>query len=854
MWPAPKPAGMVSERRRRLHTRDYTVGWICALPIELAAAQEMLDEVHEPNLDQSDTLLYNLGRIHGHNVVIACLPAGTTGTQSAATVAARMRSRFSNIKFGLMVGIGGGVPSVEQDIRLGDVVVSHPYQQHGGVVQYDFGKTMTKGHTRTGWLNAPPPVLLSAIVEQRARSIRRQSTLENHLARFNRTDLEVFNRQSAGPDWLFNATYEHPGGSTCRNCSNVEKVQRPGRRQGVNIFYGTIASGNQVMRDGVKRDEISKELGGVMCFEMEAAGLMNDFPCLVVRGICDYADSHKNKTWQPYAAATAAACAKEILTIVPSLPEPAPAPSGHDPESGQTRVEMKLDLLLREWQLGYRSPGQIVQDIKKDLVDDNVTEVDVEENREFIDEWLKSTEADGRFEQPIQERPRMNYESMGNQPTDRSRSPISTQDPPYASGSQARYDDVSDEDNDNWSNKDNYLLSDAETEVADEHRVPINLHRSNKTSYPHDTQQDLPVRSRSRHEHVRLDKKTPLRKPKANARDRAVLPGNTYYPQSRSRSPSPVQRRPRRKPHGPQTQHDGPYIPAQPKDDPYYPNYQPHQRQSQLHYGGSPYANGPGAYERQPVYGNIYNSDHEPAAPPLGRPPIGNENRYTDGYYDRDGYFVRYGNAAPYRVSYDSQPRPSSPPPPPPPPPPPDAYSYRTAEQAPRNPFSHDDPPKTFHFSTRDSGPNGFQFSNPESIFAEFLRAGSKTAVAGEDDFDFSGFGTGGMAGTSKARPGRSPSQNRPLEVTIVEKPLPVTLEEMFSGTTKKLKIKRKTYDQATGKTSTQDRILEVPIKMGLKAGSKIKFSDVGDQVEGGTQDLHFIVTEVPEPHHMTGR
>ena len=56
-----------------------------------------------------------------------------------------------------------------------------------------------------------------------------------------------------------------------------------------------------------------------MCFEMEAAGLMNDFGCLVIRGICDYADSHKNKKWQPYAAATAAACAKEILSVIPAI-------------------------------------------------------------------------------------------------------------------------------------------------------------------------------------------------------------------------------------------------------------------------------------------------------------------------------------------------------------------------------------------------------------------------------------------------------------------------------------------------------------------------------------------------------
>ena len=67
------------------------------------------------------------------------------------------------------------------------------------------------------------------------------------------------------------------------------------------------------MRNGIDRDRISRELGGVLCFEMEAAGLMNTFPCLVIRGICDYSDSHKNKDWQAYAAATAAAYAKELL-------------------------------------------------------------------------------------------------------------------------------------------------------------------------------------------------------------------------------------------------------------------------------------------------------------------------------------------------------------------------------------------------------------------------------------------------------------------------------------------------------------------------------------------------------------
>jgi DnaJ homolog subfamily B member 4 len=161
---------------------------------------------------------------------------------------------------------------------------------------------------------------------------------------------------------------------------------------------------------------------------------------------------------------------------------------------------------------------------------------------------------------------------------------------------------------------------------------------------------------------------------------------------------------------------------------------------------------------------------------------------------------------------------------------------------------------RTFHFST-GGGSNGFHFSNPESIFSEFFRNGGG-GMGGDDDDFATGFGSfggmGGMGGTPMGGAKRTSSsrfdggRRAPTpEVTVVERPLPVTLEELFNGTTKKMKIKRKTYDPATGKQSTQDRILEVPIKKGLKAGSKIKFSDVGDQVEGGTQDLHFIVQEV---------
>jgi hypothetical protein len=144
---------------------DYVVAWICALPLEMAAAKSMLDETHHqlPQLE-NDENTYTLGKIYGHNVVVTCLPAGVYGTTAAATVVSQMRSTFPNIRFGLMVGIGGGVPSKKNDIRLGDVVVSMPTGTSGGVVQYDSGKTISSGRfEQTGALNQPPQIILTTI-------------------------------------------------------------------------------------------------------------------------------------------------------------------------------------------------------------------------------------------------------------------------------------------------------------------------------------------------------------------------------------------------------------------------------------------------------------------------------------------------------------------------------------------------------------------------------------------------------------------------------------------------------------------------------------------------------------------
>ncbi|KAF3385173.1 Nephrocystin-3 [Penicillium rolfsii] len=306
-----------------LSHEDYTVGWICALPIEIAAAKLMLDTIH-PNLPRppNDRNTYILGNIGEHNVVITGLPSGAYGNTSATSVGMQLQSSFSAVRIVLMVGIGGGVPSNFADIRLGDIVVSQPSGLFGGVVQYDLGKVSSGGNfERTGMLNRPPKVLLTALATLQAHHLIEESRVVEFVssiqAKMPPDKATIFARPTQ-EDCLYQGDYDHIASSTCLRCDKSKLCPRPPRdRQEPVIHYGLIGSANRVVRDGRQRDQLARDLG-IYCVEMEAAGLMNDFPCLVVRGICDYADSHKNKVWQGYAAAVAAAYAKELLLIVPT--------------------------------------------------------------------------------------------------------------------------------------------------------------------------------------------------------------------------------------------------------------------------------------------------------------------------------------------------------------------------------------------------------------------------------------------------------------------------------------------------------------------------------------------------------
>lgn len=333
--------GSARQSRETGHTASsYTIAWICAIAYELAAARAMLDETYPPLLDQplEDSNNYTLGSICGHNVAIACLPASQYGNVNAAAVLTNLQRTFPKIRVCMMVGVGGGVPGPGNDIRLGDVVVGIR------VMPYELGKIGRRGRIRRmGGSLMPHPMLSTLLSTIRAKHESEPSRVPSIIQeRFSSTPEY---RHPDLPDRLFEAAYDHvssPGGvSQCRECDESRVIARSERTSTIpEIHYGAIGSGDKLIKHGLARDELARKLN-VICFEMEAAGLMSVLPCLPIRGICDYSDSHKNKAWQRYAAAAAAAYAREILELLPVVSSKTPTEKHTIPTSPG-----KLSILL----------------------------------------------------------------------------------------------------------------------------------------------------------------------------------------------------------------------------------------------------------------------------------------------------------------------------------------------------------------------------------------------------------------------------------------------------------------------------------------------------------------------------
>jgi len=214
-----------------------------------------------------------------------------------------------------MVNIGAGIPS-KYDIRLGDIAVSIPRDNHLSVIEYDFGKYELGGKfVLKGSLNKPPPILINAEDE-----IMKRSPLRKILR--NITKQPGYTRPNSG-DVLFDPTFHYTNKeddySRCEVSTEKKIVLRAERdktpRQPI-VHRGLILSGGGVIKNPTDRDHLRRGQNDAICFEIKAADIIDEIPCLVVRGIYDYADTHKQDGWYYYAAAVAAAYGKAILLKV----------------------------------------------------------------------------------------------------------------------------------------------------------------------------------------------------------------------------------------------------------------------------------------------------------------------------------------------------------------------------------------------------------------------------------------------------------------------------------------------------------------------------------------------------------
>lgn len=343
------------EHPRPSHREQFHVAIVCALPLEFDAALSQLDEIWDDDPTSpafgkapNDLNTYVNGRIWQHNVVLVLLP-NRMGKVNAAVVASDLRHSYPNVRVTLLVGICGGVPKAGNDeILLGDVVISR------SLVQYDFGREYPDGFRRKNSakdnLTGPNHEILGILA---MLDTDFKSRMHERAVSFLR-NLQQQNPKYAFPgtahDRLFQPEYrhKHQGSPDCECRSHVNELDavcekamecsceevgcedeflihrsRLDRRMAdvdndslfdPAIHIGPVGSGDTVMKSAIRRDKVA-ETEGIIAFEMEAAGIWEHQPCLVVKGVCDYADSHKNKKFQDYAAATAASVAKALLRL-----------------------------------------------------------------------------------------------------------------------------------------------------------------------------------------------------------------------------------------------------------------------------------------------------------------------------------------------------------------------------------------------------------------------------------------------------------------------------------------------------------------------------------------------------------
>ncbi len=303
-----------------LNPELYTVAWLAPLEIEARAALHMLDNQHQGRfpMGRGDDYVFQAGDVCGHNVIIATLPAGQEyGTGSAAALASQVKRFFPNLWFGLLVGVAAGLPDLSRkpplDIRLGDVLVGMPDGENAGLIAYELGKETGKDGfqlLRLGHVLATTETVVRSAIG--SIKIKGSSGAELLLPYYEYIkDKEHPSGTFVDPGQENDALYQVDDDGAERLEEREPRMDSKRTR----VWYGPIGSGEKLMKNARKRNEL-RDRYNIIGLEMEAAGTMNRIPVGVIRGVCDYGDEHKNKAWQPYAAAMAAAYAKAVLAEI----------------------------------------------------------------------------------------------------------------------------------------------------------------------------------------------------------------------------------------------------------------------------------------------------------------------------------------------------------------------------------------------------------------------------------------------------------------------------------------------------------------------------------------------------------
>ncbi|KAM0263379.1 hypothetical protein ACHAQJ_001235 [Trichoderma viride] len=342
---------------------EFEVALVCALPLEYDAVSLVFDEFWGENGDPygraiGDTNTYTTGRLGNFDVVLVLLP--NTGKASAASAVASLRSSYSGLRLVILTGICGGVPNsgTGDEILLGDVIISKT------VIQYDYGRQYPDDFqardTTEDSLGRPNKNIRSLVtvletdharerLEKRAAILLDQ--IQNLSPKGSRRKADTYRYPGAANDKLFEASYRHKHHLSpkclCANCHEYwdpvceesrdlacdglgcdgdhivqrqrletnRQLEQQGcgkEAQAPSVFVGCFGSGDKVLKSGEDRDWIAKRYG-ILAFEMEGAGAWDELPCILVKGVCDYADGHRDKRWQDFAAATAASVTRALV-------------------------------------------------------------------------------------------------------------------------------------------------------------------------------------------------------------------------------------------------------------------------------------------------------------------------------------------------------------------------------------------------------------------------------------------------------------------------------------------------------------------------------------------------------------